>query len=76
MAWCSPPEVGLGYRSSSPIIKLKLTGPLSRRAEMMMAWEQVREVVGDNCIFEGMTGLSAVLTQRLHQQGLTLALSE
>ncbi|BBI91786.1 putative competence/damage-inducible protein CinA N-terminal domain and molybdenum cofactor synthesis domain-containing protein [Serratia symbiotica str. Tucson] len=71
-----PPDVVLGYRSSSPIIELKLTGPLSRRAEMMLAWEQVREVAGDNCIFEGTTGLPAVLTQRLHQQGVTLALSE
>ncbi len=33
-------------------------------------------MAGDNCIFEGTTGLPAVLTQRLHQQGLTLALSE
>ncbi len=32
-----PPDVVLGYRSSSPIIELKLTGPESRRAEMELA---------------------------------------
>uniref|UniRef100_UPI002B057300 hypothetical protein n=1 Tax=Aeromonas hydrophila TaxID=644 RepID=UPI002B057300 len=63
-------------RSSSPIIELKLTGPESRRAEMEQAWRRVREVAGDNCIFEGTTGLPATLTQRLNQQGLKLALSE
>lgn len=41
-----PPEVVLGYRSSSPIIELKLTGPESRRAEMEQAWRRVREVAG------------------------------
>lgn len=71
-----PPEVVLGYRSSSPIIELKLTGPESRRAEMEQAWRRVREVAGDNCIFEGTAGLPAMLTQRLNQQGLKLALSE
>lgn len=71
-----PPDVVLGYRSSSPIIELKLTGPESRRAEMDQAWRRVREVAGDNCIFEGTIGLPATLTQRLNQQGLKLALSE
>lgn len=71
-----PPEVVLGYRSSSPIIELKLTGPASRRAEMEQAWERVREVAGDNCIFEGTVGLPALLALRLTQQGLKLALSE
>lgn len=71
-----PPEVVLGYRSSSPIIELKLTGPESRRVEMEQAWRRVREVAGDNCIFEGTAGLPATLTQRLNQQGLKLALSE
>lgn len=71
-----PPEVVLGYRSSSPIIELKLTGPANRRAAMEQTWERVREVAGDNCIFEGTVGLPALLAQRLTQQGLKLALSE
>ncbi|MBV6692313.1 MULTISPECIES: nicotinamide mononucleotide deamidase-related protein YfaY [Serratia] len=71
-----PPEVVLGYRSSSPIIELKLTGPVSQRAAMEQAWERVRQVAGDNTLFEGTIGLPAALTQRLNQQGLKLALSE
>lgn len=43
---------------------------------MELAWRRVREVAGDNCIFEGTIGLPATLTQRLNQQGLKLALSE
>lgn len=71
-----PPQVVLGYRSSSPIIELKLTGPVSQRAAMEQAWERVRAVAGDNCIFEGTVGLPALLAQRLTQQRLKLALSE
>ena len=71
-----PPDVVLGYRSSSPIIELKLTGPVSQHAAMEQAWERVRQVAGDNTLFEGTIGLPAALTQRLNQQGLKLALSE
>ena len=71
-----PPDVVMGYRSSSPIIELKLTGPVTQRAAMEQAWERVRQVAGDNTLFEGTVGLPAVLTQRLNQQGLKLALSE
>ncbi|MBE0152713.1 nicotinamide mononucleotide deamidase-related protein YfaY [Serratia sp. PL7] len=71
-----PPGVVLGYRSSSPIIELKLTGPQAQRAAMEQAWQRVRQVAGDNTIFEGTAGLPAELTQRLQQQNLTLALSE
>lgn len=71
-----PPDVVLGYRSSSPIIELKLTGPVTQRAAMEQAWERVRQVAGDNTLFEGTIGLPAALTQCLNQQGLKLALSE
>ncbi|WP_431221625.1 nicotinamide mononucleotide deamidase-related protein YfaY [Serratia sp. L9] len=71
-----PPDVALGYRSSSPIIELKLTGPRSQQAAMKQAWQRVRAVAGDNTIFEGTRGLPAELAQRLQQQGLKLALSE
>ncbi|MFI8416877.1 nicotinamide mononucleotide deamidase-related protein YfaY [Serratia sp. NPDC078593] len=71
-----PSGVVLGYRSSSPIIELKLTGPVSQRAAMEQAWERVRQVAGDNTIFEGTVGLPAMLAQRLHQRGMKLALSE
>lgn len=71
-----PPGVVLGYRSSSPIIELKLTGPRAQQSAMEQAWERVREVAGDNKIFEGTAGLPASLAERLQRQGLKLALSE
>lgn len=71
-----PPGVVMGYRSSSPIIELKLTGPQAQRGVMEQAWQRVRQVAGDNTIFEGTAGLPAELAQRLQQQHLTLALSE
>uniref|UniRef100_UPI000CD3F17D nicotinamide mononucleotide deamidase-related protein YfaY n=1 Tax=Dickeya dianthicola TaxID=204039 RepID=UPI000CD3F17D len=54
-----PPEVVLGYRSSMPIIELKLTGPAARRAEMEAVWHTVRAVAGENAIFDGTDGLPA-----------------
>lgn len=51
-----PPEVVLGYRSSSPIIELKLTGPESRRAEMEQAWRRVREVAGTTAFLKAPSG--------------------
>ncbi|MBH1929494.1 nicotinamide mononucleotide deamidase-related protein YfaY [Serratia rubidaea] len=71
-----PQGVVLGYRSSSPIIELKLTGPQAQQEAMERAWQRVRQVAGDNTIFEGTAGLPAVLAQQLRQQGLKLALSE
>jgi competence/damage-inducible protein CinA-like protein len=71
-----PPDVVLGYRCSSPIIELKLTGPRAQQAAMEQLWERVRQVAGENKIFEGTVGLPALLAERLQQQGLTLALSE
>lgn len=47
-----PPGVVLGYRSSSPIIELKLTGPQAQRAAMEQAWQRVRQVAGDNTILK------------------------
>ncbi|MGM3174922.1 nicotinamide mononucleotide deamidase-related protein YfaY [Dickeya lacustris] len=71
-----PPDVVLGYRSSMPIIELKLTGPAARRREMEQAWLTVREVAGEHAIFEGTEGLPAQLARRLRERGLTLSVSE
>lgn len=71
-----PPDVVLGYRSSSPIIELKLTGPHHQRVAMEQIWQRVRSVVADHIIFEGTAGLAAQLAQRLQQQGMKLVLSE
>jgi len=71
-----PEGVVMGYRSSSPIIELKLTGPRSQEASMRKAWERVREVAGESTIFEGVGGLPARLAERLLTQNLRLAISE
>jgi molybdopterin-biosynthesis enzyme MoeA-like protein len=71
-----PPDVVLGYRSSMPIIELKLTGPAARRQEMEAVWQTVRDVAGENMIFEGTEGLPAQLARRLRERGLRLAVAE
>ncbi|MEI7229360.1 nicotinamide mononucleotide deamidase-related protein YfaY [Pectobacterium carotovorum] len=71
-----PPGVVLGYRSSMPIIELKLTGPAAQQENMEQLWETVRTVAGENTIFEGTEGLPAQLARRLAERDMTLAVSE
>ncbi|MDX5628171.1 MULTISPECIES: nicotinamide mononucleotide deamidase-related protein YfaY [unclassified Brenneria] len=71
-----PSGVVLGYRSSVPVIELKLTGPAAQRAAMEQRWEQVRAVAGENTLFEGTEGLPAQLARRLAERDLQLAVSE
>ncbi|WP_432652359.1 nicotinamide mononucleotide deamidase-related protein YfaY [Pectobacterium sp. PL152] len=71
-----PSGVVLGYRSSMPIIELKLTGPAAQQEKMVKLWETVRAVAGENTLFEGTEGLPAQLARRLAERDLTLAVSE
>ncbi|KHT05399.1 hypothetical protein RC94_12515 [Pectobacterium brasiliense] len=71
-----PPGVVLGYRSSMPIIELKLTGPAAQQENMEQLWETVRTVAGENTIFEGTEGLPAQLARRLAERDMMLAVSE
>lgn len=71
-----PPGCVIGYRSSMPIIELKLTGPASQRDAMALAWQRVREVAGESMVFEGTEGLPVQLGKILRQRNLRLALSE
>ncbi len=43
----------MGYRSSMPIIELKLTGPASEQQAMEKLWLDVKRVAGQSVIFEG-----------------------
>lgn len=54
-----PPGVSMGYRSSMPIIELKLTGPATQKAAMLALWPEVQRVAGESLIFEGTEGLMA-----------------
>ncbi|SYQ22415.1 nicotinamide mononucleotide deamidase-related protein YfaY [Klebsiella pneumoniae] len=71
-----PPGVVMGYRSSMPIIQLKLTGPANQRDAMLALWPEVRKVAGDSLIFEGTEGLPAQIARCLQERQLSLTLSE
>jgi competence/damage-inducible protein CinA-like protein len=71
-----PPGVTMGYRSSMPIIELKLTGPASERDAMLALWPEVKKVAGESLIFEGTEGLAAQISRRLQEKQLSLTLSE
>lgn len=71
-----PEGVVMGYRSSSPIIELKVTGPRSQEVAMHRIFERVREVAGESTIFEGFGSLPNRLAERLLTQNLRLAVSE
>lgn len=71
-----PEGVVMGYRSSMPIIEIKLTGPASQRVAMEQVWQQVRLLLAECTIFEGTEGLPALLARELDQRGFRLALSE
>lgn len=71
-----PPGVTMGYRSSMPIIELKLTGPATQREAMLALWPEVKQVAGQNLIFEGTEDLPAQIARRLQERQLSLTLSE
>lgn len=71
-----PQGAVMGYRSSMPIIELKLTGPAEIRAQMEMVWPEVRKIAGDSLIFEGTEPLPVQLADELNARGLTLGISE
>ncbi|XNM76199.1 hypothetical protein ACLK19_14925 [Escherichia coli] len=45
--------ITMGYRSSMPIIELKLTGPASEQQAMEKLWLDIKRVAGQSVIFEG-----------------------
>jgi competence/damage-inducible protein CinA-like protein len=71
-----PPGVVMGYRSSMPIIELKLTGPAEQRPAMEALWPEVKNVAGESLIFEGTEGLPAAIAAALRERQLSLTLSE
>ncbi|WP_312056735.1 nicotinamide mononucleotide deamidase-related protein YfaY [Pantoea brenneri] len=71
-----PEGVVMGYRSSMPIIEIKLTGPASQRVAMEQVWQQVRLQLAECTIFEGIAGLPALLASELQQRDYQLTLSE
>lgn len=66
----------MGYRSSMPIIELKLTGPASEQQAMEKLWLDVKRVAGQSVIFEGTEGLPAQISRELQNRQFSLTLSE
>ena len=71
-----PQGVVMGYRTSMPIIEIKLTGPETQRVAMEQVWQQVKLLLAECTIFEGREGLPPALARELQQRGFRLALSE
>ncbi|MCQ4443943.1 nicotinamide mononucleotide deamidase-related protein YfaY [Enterobacter cloacae] len=71
-----PPDLSMGYRSSMPIIELKLTGPAEQKAAMLALWPEVQRVAGESLIFEGTEGLPAQIAKQLQSRQLSVTLSE
>lgn len=71
-----PPGVSMGYRSSTPIIELKLTGPATQKEAMLALWPEVQRVAGESLIFEGTEGLPAQIARTLKARQLSVTLSE
>lgn len=71
-----PENCVLGYRSSMPIIELKLTGPASQKELMERDWQLVKQGVGDNLIFEGTEGLAQKIGNLLKEKKLSVIASE
>ncbi|QGU11673.1 nicotinamide mononucleotide deamidase-related protein YfaY [Leclercia sp. J807] len=71
-----PAGVTMGYRSSMPIIELKLTGPATEKDAMLALWPEVQRVAGESLIFEGTEGLPAQIARDLQDRQLSLTLSE
>ncbi|HBC7430503.1 TPA: nicotinamide mononucleotide deamidase-related protein YfaY [Providencia rettgeri] len=71
-----PENCVLGYRSSMPIIELKLTGPASQKELMERDWQLVKQGVGDNLIFEGTEGLAQKIGNLLKEKKLNVIASE
>jgi competence/damage-inducible protein CinA-like protein len=71
-----PAGISLGYRSASPIIELKLTGAAEYKDVMVAAWQQIKAVVGENMLYEGVSDLPREICARLKSQGLNVATLE
>lgn len=72
-----PDGVELGYRSASPIIEIKLTGPADNVVAMQAVWQKVKAIVNHNIIYEGnQTQFANVIADRLNHNKLTIAVVE
>jgi molybdopterin-biosynthesis enzyme MoeA-like protein len=70
-----PPGVSMGYRSSMPIIELKLTGPATEKDAMLALWPEVQRVAGESLILKEQK-VCLQISRHLQARQLSLTLSE
>lgn len=71
-----PAGIDVGYRSAVPIIELKLTGKQSDQIVMDKLWDQLKQLVKENILFEGTIGLAGIVSQLLTEYSQQLVILE
>lgn len=71
-----PEGIVIGYRAASPIVEVKLSGLEHNRTEMSQIWQQIKDILRVNILFEGEEGFASEVAQLLKQQGYLLSVDE
>lgn len=77
-----PDGISVGYRSSMPIIELKITGSEPLKNDMDKLWEQLKNLVKQNTLYEGAItkqgeiGLAKLVSSQLSDNNFTIAVLE
>lgn len=77
-----PSNIVVGYRAAMPIIEIKLTGLEHLQHQMDQIWAQIKQIVADNLLYEGVlaehgeVGLAEVVAKLLHETNQTLIVIE
>lgn len=77
-----PTDISIGYRSAMPIIELKLTASQQHKNTMDQLWLQLKDLVKENLLYEGVVGkqgkigLAKLVSGLLNQKNFTIAVVE
>ena len=77
-----PTDIVVGYRAAMPMIELKLTGPEQQRNKMDELWQQIKSIVANNFLYEGVLtqhgdlGLAMLVSRILIEKEQTIAVIE
>ena len=77
-----PTDIVVGYRAAMPMIELKLTGPELQKNKMDELWQQIKSIVVNNFLYEGVLtqhgdlGLAMLVSRILLEKDQTIAVIE
>lgn len=77
-----PTDIVVGYRAAMPMIELKLTGPELQKNKMDELWQQIKSIVANNFLYEGVStqhgdlGLAMLVSRILLEKDQTIAVIE